>query len=105
MLFFPPLLVCFFKKNIYLFIYLAAAGLSCGMRDLRCGVRDLQLQHVGSFSCSMWDLDRTQAPCIGSAESQPLDHQGSPLLVCFLITYEIVAQRFSSSLVYSTNIS
>ena len=33
---------------------------------------------------SMWDLsfpnrDRTHAPCSGSAESQPLDHQGSPL--------------------------
>ena len=32
---------------------------------------------------SMWDLssltrDQTRAPCIGSAESSPLDHQGSP---------------------------
>ena len=31
----------------------------------------------------MWDLvpptsDLTQAPCIGSAEPSPLDHQGSP---------------------------
>ena len=35
--------------------------------------------------CSIWDLssptrDRTLTPCTGSAESQPLDHQGSPLL-------------------------
>ena len=29
----------FFK---YLFIYLAAPGLSCGMRDLHCCVRDLR---------------------------------------------------------------
>ena len=34
---------------------------------------------------SMWDLssptrDRTQAPCIGGSESQPLDRQGSPSL-------------------------
>ena len=32
----------FFKKNIYLFIYLVALGLSCGMRTLSCGM------HVGS---------------------------------------------------------
>ena len=36
----------------------------------------------------MWDLssltrDRTCAPCIGSAESQLLDHQGSPLKARF----------------------
>ena len=35
----------------------------------------------------MWDLsaltrDGTQVPCIGNAKSQPLGHQGSPLL-CF----------------------
>ena len=34
---------------------------------------------------SWWDLssptrDRTCATCIGSAESEPLEHQGSPLL-------------------------
>ena len=33
----------------------------------------------------MWDLtfparDRTRAPCIGSAESYPLDRQGIPVL-------------------------
>ena len=37
--------------------------LSCGM-------------HVGSSSLTR---DRTQAPCIGSTESYPLHHQGSPL--------------------------
>ena len=34
--------------------------------------------------CSMWDLvpwprDCTPAPCVGHVESQPLNHQGSPL--------------------------
>ena len=61
--------------NIYLFIWLlrvlVAAGrlLSCSMRTLSCGM------HVGSSSLTR---DRTRAPCIGSVESYPLHHQGSP---------------------------
>ena len=43
--------------------------LSCGMRTLSCGI------HVGSNSLTR---DRTWAPCVGSAESYPLCHQGSP---------------------------
>ena len=35
------------------------------------------MQHVG---CSSLTRDRTLVPCIGSAESQPLDNQGSPAL-------------------------
>ena len=55
------------------------------------------LQHMGSlifvvacriFSCSKWESaslirDWTWAPCTGSMESQPLDHQGSPNLDTF----------------------
>ena len=52
----------------YLFI-LAALGLSCGMRTLSCGM------YAGSSSPTR---DWTRAPCIGSAESYPLDHQGRP---------------------------
>ena len=38
----------FLKKTfIYLFIYLAASGLSCGMQDLCCGMRDLLLRRLG----------------------------------------------------------
>ena len=37
--------------------------------------RTFQLRHVGSSSLTG---DRTQTPCIGRAESQPLDHQGCP---------------------------
>ena len=38
----------------------------------------------GIFPCGMQDLssltrDQNRAPCIGGAESYPLDHQGSPL--------------------------
>ena len=33
--------------------------------------------HVGFSSPTR---DQTQAPCIGSSESYPLDHQGSPLI-------------------------
>ena len=52
--------------NVY---YLAMQGLSCSMQDLLVAV------------CGIYSLtrDRTQAPCIGSMESSPLDHQGSPL--------------------------
>ena len=48
------------------FIYLAALGLSCSRRTL---------------SCSIWDLVQTWAPGIGSLESWPLNHQGSPYRV------------------------
>ena len=40
-------------------------------------------RHEGIISSGMWDSspttrDQTQAPCIGSMESQPLGHHGSP---------------------------
>ena len=50
----PPFIyLCIFK---YLFIYLAAPGLSCGTWDLHCGMRDLLVVACELFSCSMWDL-------------------------------------------------
>ena len=52
--------------NYCLFIYLPAPSLSCGMQDLLSSLR-----HVRSSSLTR---DRTQARCIGSAESWPLDH-------------------------------
>ena len=61
------------KNTFILFIYLvlvvAHELLSCGMQTLSCGV------HVRSSSLIR---DRTWDPCIGSAESYPLRHQGSP---------------------------
>ena len=38
----------FLKKKNYLFIYLAASGLSCGMQDICC--------HMWDLHCGMWDL-------------------------------------------------
>ena len=40
--------LCFFFLNIYLFIYLAASGLSCSTRDPRCGMRDPSLRCADS---------------------------------------------------------
>ena len=54
---------------IYLFIYLVALGLSGSMQTLSCGM------HVGS---SPLTRDWTRAHCIGSMESYPLRHKGSP---------------------------
>ena len=48
----------YFKKRL-IYLFLAVPGLSCGM-------------HVGSISPTR---DQTRAPCIGSVESYPLDHQ------------------------------
>ena len=64
--------------NLFIFynIYLAAPGLSCCTQDLCCRVWDLSCgMCVRSSSLTR---DRTRAPCIGSVESYPLDHQGSP---------------------------
>ena len=44
---------------------------------LHFGMQNFQLWHVHVGSCSP-TRDGTQAPCIGSMESQPLDYQGSP---------------------------
>ena len=41
------------------------------------GCAEFSLQRVGSSSLSR---DQTWVPCIGSAKSYPLDHQGSPIV-------------------------
>ena len=70
---FSPLNIYFFK---YSFIYLAVFDLSHGTQDLQSS-----LGPVGSSSLTM---NQTQAPCFGSAESQPLDHQTSLSPQCLL---------------------
>lgn len=72
----------FFFSNI--FIYLAVPGLSCD-------IQDLYPQHANSSqACGTSPLTRgrTWTPCIGSTESQPLDHQRNPcpLIRAILIT-------------------
>ena len=61
------------STHAYMYLF-GCAGCSCGMWDLQCLLWHVRLfffklQHVGSSS---------RAPCIGSEESYPLDHQGSP---------------------------
>ena len=56
------------------------------------GCTGSQLRPVGSSSLTRaW----TWAPCIGSSESQPLDHRGSPLLVhsyaCVYMSYSVMS--------------
>ena len=60
---------------MFIFIYLTAPGLSWGTWDLWSS-----LQYAGSFlvGSSFLTRDGTWAPCIGSSESYPLDHQGLP---------------------------
>ena len=72
---------CFFQRQLIFLksMYLGCPGLSCGMWDLHCGMRTLSCgMHVGF---SFPTRGRTRAPCIGSAESYPLDHQGSPWIL------------------------
>ena len=67
------------NNNIYLFylfihpfIWLSLVPVvACGILDLHCG---FPLGLVGSSSLTR---DQIQAPCIGSMESYPLDHQGN----------------------------
>ena len=67
----PLISLCFIYFLKYLFFCLVALGLSC-MWDLWS-----LLWHVGSSSLTQ----KTWAPCVGSMESYPLDHQGSPLIL------------------------
>ena len=64
-------------------IYLTMLSLSCSIfiveSLLPCS--GSQLWHARS---SFLTRDRTQAPCIGSMKSWPLDHQGSPLMLALI---------------------
>ena len=93
----PACFLFLFYLLIYYLFILALPGLSCGTQDLCCIMRDLLVAACGLLSCSMWTLscgmhagsssltrDRTQAPCIGSTESYPLDQQGSPPHVFYM---------------------
>ena len=57
------------KKYIYLFIYLAVPGLSCGMRDLLLRHAGFSLVVVwrlqGAWALSSLARDQTRVPCIG----------------------------------------
>ena len=101
--------LCFFLFFIcfYFSIYLGSAGSSlrhmdllvvaCGLLVVAWGLLSCSMQ---TLSCGMWTLscgmhaasssptrDWTRAPCIGSTESYPLDHQGSPGFVFIKKSY------------------
>ena len=59
----------FFFFDFYLFIYLAASGLSCGMWDLHCGMQDLSLRQAG-FSLQHAGFSLVVAHGLQSAQAQ-----------------------------------
>ena len=80
-----------FKK--YLFIYLAASGLSCGMRDLCCGMWDLSLWCKGS-SLQRTGLSLVVVPW---ALALWLWRAGSVVAVCGLSSCGVWAQQLQST--------
>ena len=89
-----PLAIYVWKKpcSLYftIFIYLAVWGLSCGTQDLRSLVCELRAVACG---IQFPDQELSQAFCIGSTESQPLDHQGSPLFILKVIIIIFLANN------------
>ena len=69
------------KKFIYLSRLCQVLVVAC--RLLSCSM------HAGSSSLTR---DQTWAPCIGSTESYPLDHQGSPSEIVNIIDWLIPVQ-------------
>ena len=63
----------------------------CSMQDLQLWHVNSKLQHVGSSSLTK---DGAPVPCIGRAESQPLNHKGSPKFTYLLSGWikDLVAQ-------------
>ena len=55
-------------EHAYIYLFDCAGSLVAALRVFSCGMQDL----------SSLTRDWTQVPCIGRAESWPLDHQGSP---------------------------
>ena len=85
----PFWLFSYYLRVCFMFIYLAALGLSCTTWALRSSLR-----REGSFSCGLWTLSWDirdlvpwpgiePRPLIGSLESYPLDHWGSPYYLCW----------------------
>ena len=86
-----PLWLFFFFFWLHWVLVAARRLLSCGMRTLSCSM------HVGSSSLIR---DRTRAPCIGSAESYPLHHQGSPPLRHFwLVRWTKIIKKQNNTIV------
>ena len=72
--------ICFLKTSQVFCLFVCCISLPPSLSLSHCAVS--QLWHAVYLSCSIWDVvpptrDRIWAPCIGSLESQPLDHQGN----------------------------
>ena len=63
----------------YRSIYLSVLGLSCGMRDFPFSLRPAG-SLVAAYGIQFPDQGLNLALCIGSTESQPLDHREVPSL-------------------------
>ena len=82
--FFKKIYLCAYFLKKYLFIYLFwlrwVLAATCGKFIATCGLLSCRMRtpsgsmHSGSSSPTR---GQTWAPCIGSTESYPLDHQGS----------------------------
>ena len=65
---FPPTIACLLFQCLFLFIYLAAPGLSCAIRDLQSLLwhANSQLWHVGSSSLTRGELHQHGVLITGS---------------------------------------
>ena len=97
--------MCYFILFFYIFLFSCIrpqfqhAGssifLSGDTRDLQLWRSNSYLQHVGSTS--FLTKARTQAPCIGSVESQSLDHQESPYIILNKVSKHLTLNFLSFS--------
>ena len=73
--------VFFYYLKKYLFICLYWILVAAHRRIFNCTIEHL----VSTCGIQFPDQGLNQAPCIGSMQSQPLDHQGSPYSVLIII--------------------
>ena len=97
--------VSFFKikkfLNFFLFTYLAALGLSRVTEDLWSSLR--HLNPWCGVGPSLLTRDGTLAPCIGSMESYPLDHQVVPWILysySFFFSFKRHLWWYSSEVIF-----
>ena len=81
----------FFNVYFYLFVYLAAQGLSCGTQNLSFAAWGTFSCDMPALTCGMWESsfltrDQTRTPYIVIAGSKPLGTSGKSLLSCFLLS-------------------
>lgn len=82
---------------------LGVVSISCGYKHTavltQVNQNILRYIYILAIPCGLWDLnssikDQTWAPGSENTESQPLDHQGIPILLFFLSPRETVTVRY-----------